>query len=153
MCLSVCSCKRTTFLIFSLAADSTFVHLAKITSTLISLCWVYQIFTIFDYFFFTFTRWCGYIVKVWWRKWQTFYSTYLAESNGERILKIDPTFGKLWTKNIVRLFLTHRYWNSKIYRVPQKSSPLSVFALFSETADIWSKILHVYSTLQCTFSC
>ena len=28
------------------------------------------------------------VVKVWWKTWQVFYCTFLAESKGQRILKI-----------------------------------------------------------------
>jgi len=50
--------------------------------------------------FLHFTSQCGYIVKVWWGKWQVFYCKLLAESNGERLTK-------LLKKNIVGLLLTH----------------------------------------------
>jgi len=53
--LCVCSCERTTFLVFSLTAGSTFVHFNVSVwwkLMLMLLCCIYQIFTIFDFFTF-----------------------------------------------------------------------------------------------------
>ena len=44
---------------------------------------------------------------MWQEKWQWFYCTFLAKSNGEWIFKFGQHLAKLWTKNIVGLFLTH----------------------------------------------
>ena len=48
--------------------------------------------------------------------WQIFYCKFLAESNGERILRIDQHFAKLLTKNIVTS-LTHSVdFHAKVLR-------------------------------------
>jgi len=48
-----------------------------------------------------FTRYYGYIVKVWWERRQYFFCKFLTESKSEIILKICQHLAKFGTKNIV----------------------------------------------------
>ena len=104
----MCSCKRTTLLVFSLTAGSTFVHFNVLVWWKLQVSWCYcvEYIRISPFLiFFTFHKvvWpqrYGMVRKVttvllqipcwiqWWKKFEN-----------------RPT--KLWTKNIVGLFLTH----------------------------------------------
>ena len=78
----------------------------NITSKLMLLCWIFQNFTIFDFFYIlqnsvaTYLR-CGE------ERGQKYYFKFIAESKSEIIVKIEQHLAKLWTNNIVGSFLTH----------------------------------------------
>ena len=138
----VCSCKRTTSLVFSLTADSTFVHFNVLVWWKLRVSWCYCVEYIrFHHFliFFTFHKvvWLHsqdvvgkndkYFIENCWIQWW-------------KNLKIDQYLAKLLTNNVVGFFDSHCTFilivlmgTYKIYKIWNKTVKQSVHV--SQTYD------------------